>query len=100
MAHSPIFFNKDNGVLLKFTMTKEDDTALNLTGGTVQLLAEGVSGSPFSCTITDAVNGKVERTVAANDFKTGTYRSQLKATIGGTIFHSDIFVINVSAALA
>lgn len=101
-----LFFNKDVGVILKFVLNKPDGTAQDLTGGTVTLLvvadATGVAvtGSPFATTITDAVNGKVEKTVAANDFPTGMYRAQLKAVVGANTFHSDVFFLHVSAALA
>lgn len=94
------FFDKDSGVILQWTVQNQDTTVVDLTSYTVTLLADGVTGSPFSCTITDAVNGVVQRTTTATDFATGVYKAQLKCVNGGTTLHSEYFILNISQAIS
>lgn len=96
-----VFFHADVAVALKFTVTKPDGTAYDLTGSTVTLRTERTDGTTasFSCTVTDALNGKCERIVAAGDFTPGSYRAQLKVTTGPAVFHTDVFAILVAEAL-
>lgn len=95
-----IFFHKDVGVILEFTIKDNAGVVRNLASSTVTLLVDGVTGSPFSTTVSDAANGKVQRTVAASDFKKGTYRAQLKEVVGANTFYSDIFFIQVAESIS
>lgn len=100
-----IFFHKDVGVILEFTIKDNAGNVRNLGSSTLTLIVvdmggTAITGSPFSMTVSDAANGKVQRTVASNDFAKGTYRAQVKEVVGTDTFYSDIFYIQVSEALA
>lgn len=98
MPLNPFLFDLDDQAVLQFTILQRDQTPYNLTGTTVNMLVEGVD--TFPCTITGATAGTVERTVAVGDFpQAGRYRAQLRVTGVGNIFHTDIFVIQVSESI-
>lgn len=93
----PLFFDEDVGATLAFTILTPSGDAYNLTGGDVFLLVDRLG--EFICTITDAVLGLAEKVVAADEFPAGVYRAQIRTEIGGVILHSNVFNIQVSAAI-
>ena len=90
---SPLFFNSDIGAVLRFTIVDAENAPYDLTGGVVTLLVEGLGS--FPCAIDSATAGQCSKTVAANEFAPGRYRSQVRVVIGSVTLHTVVFVINV-----
>lgn len=98
MALNPFLFDLDDQPVLEFTVLRRDGTVYDLTGASVDLLVEGVG--EFPCSVTTPTEGLCERTVDVGDFPVaGRYRSQLRISGGGSTFHTDIFVVQVSESI-
>jgi len=78
-------------VVLHFNIDDEDGTDVNITGGSVDLIVQGLAD--FSCSITGGSTGEAEYTVVAGDFPDGEYEAQLKVldSAGDGPFYSNKF---------
>lgn len=101
LAEPVLFFHKDSQVNLDFTLLNPDGTKYNLTGSTVDLLAQPERGAAltFSCSVIDAVNGLCRRVVAVGDFAAGPYQAQIRVTNGPAVFHTVYFRILIGKAI-
>lgn len=97
------FFDADVGVVLNFVVLQADGvTPQDLTGATITLKVEDLTGSPLSpVVIDDAANGRCHYVITSGQFPPGVYRAQLRLFYSSTnVIHTDIFQLNASKAIA
>jgi hypothetical protein len=91
----------DQGIILNFTITDENNSPVDLTGATVRLIWNNGSGAATkTCEVTDAAGGKCRYIIVAGDIaQVGKYDCELEVNLGAAILTTNKFNFKVRSEL-